>query len=157
MCDQQRLRPACAYAQSDQSLCWSLEYCMSVKLLTEHHMEFLSLKGGFTGSSESTLVKIPHCWKSYPRHEISNNVVCATSKGSDQPAHTRSLIRARVCWSLEYYMSVKLLTEHHLEFLSLKGGCTGSSESTLVKMPHCWKSHVTAQLFLFQSEQHQLP
>ena len=29
-----------------------------------------------------------------PVHEISNNVVCATSKGSDQPAHTRSLIRA---------------------------------------------------------------
>ena len=25
---------------------------------------------------------------------ISNNVVCATSKASDQPAHTRSLIRA---------------------------------------------------------------
>ena len=33
-------------------------------------------------------------------------------------------------------MSVKLLTEHLLEFLSLKGGCRGSSESTLVKMPH---------------------
>ena len=31
-------------------------------------------------------------------------------------------------------MIVKLLTEHHLEFLSLKGGCRGSSESTLVKM-----------------------
>ena len=29
-----------------------------------------------------------------PRHEISKNVVCATSKASDQPAHTRSLIRA---------------------------------------------------------------
>ena len=41
-------------------------------------------------------------------------------------------------------MSVKLLTEHRLEFVSLKGGCTGSSESTLVKMPHCWKSHVAA-------------
>ena len=27
-------------------------------------------------------------------------------------------------------MTVKLLTEHHLESLSLKGGCTGSSEST---------------------------
>ena len=36
-------------------------------------------------------------------------------------------------------MVVKLLTEHHLEFLSLNGGCTGSSESTLVKMPQCWK------------------
>ena len=41
-------------------------------------------------------------------------------------------------------MIVKLLTEHHLEFLSLKGGCKGSSESKLVKMPHCWKSHVKA-------------
>ena len=29
-----------------------------------------------------------------PVHEISNNVVCAASKASDQPAHTRSLIRA---------------------------------------------------------------
>ena len=29
-----------------------------------------------------------------PRHEISNNAVCATSKASDQPAHMRSLIRA---------------------------------------------------------------
>ena len=29
-----------------------------------------------------------------PRHKISNNVVCATSKGSDQPAHTRRLIIA---------------------------------------------------------------
>ena len=41
-------------------------------------------------------------------------------------------------------MIVKLLTEHHLEFLSLKGGCTGSSESTLVKMSNCWKSHAAA-------------
>ena len=41
-------------------------------------------------------------------------------------------------------MTLKLLTEHHLEFLSLKGGFTGSSESALVTMPHCWKSHVMA-------------
>ena len=39
-------------------------------------------------------------------------------------------------------MTVKLLTEHNLEFLSLRGGYTGSSESIYVKMPHCgWKSH----------------
>ena len=41
-------------------------------------------------------------------------------------------------------MIVTLLTEHHLEFLSLKEGCTGLSESTLVKMLHCWKSHALA-------------
>ena len=29
-----------------------------------------------------------------PVHEISNNVVYATSKASDQPAHTRNLIVA---------------------------------------------------------------
>ena len=46
-------------------------------------------------------------------------------------------------------MIVKLLTEHHLEFLSLNGGCRGSSESTHVKMPHCWKSHAVAQLSKF--------
>ena len=43
-------------------------------------------------------------------------------------------------------MIVKLLTEHHLEFLSLTGGCAGSSESTLIKMPHCWKSHALAHM-----------
>ena len=43
-------------------------------------------------------------------------------------------------------MIVKLLTEHNLEFLSLTGGCRGSSESTLVKMSNCWKSHATAKL-----------
>ena len=45
--------------------------------------------------------------------------------------------------------SVKLpsQTEHHLEFLSLKRGCTGSSKYALVKMPHCLKSHVAAELY----------
>ena len=46
-------------------------------------------------------------------------------------------------------MSVKLLTEHNLEFLSLKGGCTGSSESTLVKMSNCWKSYAAAPFIVF--------
>ena len=43
-------------------------------------------------------------------------------------------------------MIVKLLTEHHLEFLSFKGGCRGSSEYTPVKMPYCWKSLALAQM-----------
>ena len=70
-----------------------------------------------------------------------DNVICATSKDSDQPAHTRSLIRAFA--SRLNFLCVLLC---YLEFLSLKGGCTGSSESTLVKMTHCWKSHVSAQI-----------
>ena len=72
--DQQSLRSACAYVKSDQSLCLSLVYSMSVKLLTEHHLEFQSLKGGCTGSSESTLVKIPHCLKSHVAAHIWGNL-----------------------------------------------------------------------------------
>ena len=43
-------------------------------------------------------------------------------------------------------MIVKLLTEHHLEFLSLKGGGRGSSVSTLVKMSYCLKSRAAAHM-----------
>ena len=43
-------------------------------------------------------------------------------------------------------MSVKLLTEHHLEFLSLEGSRTDPSESILVKISHCWQSHFMAHL-----------
>ena len=50
-----------------------------------------------------------------PWHVISNNVVCATSKASDQPAHTRSLIRAFAS-HLNILLSVQLLTEHNLEY-----------------------------------------
>ena len=38
---------------------------MSVKLLIKHHLEFLSFKEGYTGTSESILVKMPHSWKSH--------------------------------------------------------------------------------------------
>ena len=42
-------------------------------------------------------VSVPFTTKLEQVHEISNNVVCATSKASDQPAHTHSLIRAFAC------------------------------------------------------------
>ena len=76
MCDQQSLRPACAYAQSDQSLCLSLEYSMIVKLLTERHLEFLSITGGCRGPSESTLVKMSNCWKSRALAQFIMAVTC---------------------------------------------------------------------------------
>ena len=49
-------------------------------------------------------------------------------------------------------MIVKQLMEHHLEFLSLKGGCRGVSESTHVKIPHCWKSHALAQIIKYEGD-----
>ena len=46
-------------------------------------------------------------------------------------------------------MSAYLLSERHLEFLSLTVACTCSCESTQVNMQHCWKSHVPAQIPFF--------
>ena len=56
---------------------------MNVKLLTEHHLEFLILKGGYTGSSESaTLLEIT-C-------RVSNSV-CSAQCSADT-MHTVSIL-----------------------------------------------------------------
>ena len=47
-----------------------------------------------------------------PWHGIYKNVVCVTSKTSDQPAS--------LCLSLENSISVKLLTEHLIEVSKFK-------------------------------------
>ena len=96
MCNQQSLRSACAYAQSDQSLCKLLEYSMTVYLLTEQHFEFPSLKGGCTCSSEPTLVKIPNCWKS--------QVVVHISITSSQQTHFQRT--TKICfWQYAKFIS----------------------------------------------------
>ena len=77
-------------------------------------------------------------------------MVCATSKGYDQTAHMQS--DQSLCKSLVYSMTVELLTKQHLEFLCLKEGCPDSSESTHVKMPHSWKSHVATQYYGLRHE-----
>ena len=51
-----------------------------------------------------------------------------------------------LCYSLEYSLCVKLLTEYHLECIILYRDYTGSYETTLVKMQNCWKSQVAANM-----------
>ena len=68
------------------------------------------------------------------------NVVYVTSKGSDQPAHTGRLIRVfasclNILWLLSYGLII-IWSFYALE----------DAECTLIKMPHCWKSPVAAQL-----------
>ena len=88
MCKQQKLRSSCAYWQSGQSLCYSLDYSISIKLLTEHHLEFLSLKGGCTDSSQSTLDKIPHCWNLMSRLKLFTGMLSINSnKKRNMPIH----------------------------------------------------------------------
>ena len=62
------------------------------------------------------------------------------------PAKAQTSLRICAVWpepllvAWIFYYSVKLLTEQNLENLSLTGACPGLSESTLVKMLHCWKN-----------------
>ena len=65
---------------------------MIVKLLTEHHLEVLSLKGGCRGSFKFTLVKLLEisCRGSYDTFQQENN------KGADQTARMRRLVCACV-------------------------------------------------------------
>ena len=128
---------------------------LTVKLLTVHHLVFLSLKEGCTCwvyiCQNATLLEITCCgsdsiviyqssipsratiglsakrhshsnqksnlfFKSMyePRHEISKNVVCATSKGSDQSVHMTAWSEPLlIAWIL---LTVKLLTVYHLVF-----------------------------------------
>ena len=70
-----------------------LHLCVAVKIIFRQYIQ------RYTSPNENFEYSFPlnHLTedKSYePVHEVSNNVVCATSKASDQPAHTRSLIRA---------------------------------------------------------------
>ena len=47
-------------------------------------------------------------------------------------------------------MNIKLLTEHHLEFLSLKEAAQARLSQHWSKMPHGWKSHAMAQMTNFK-------
>ena len=81
------------------------------------------------------------------RLEISNTVVCATSKASDQPAHTRSRIRAfasRLKYATDRIsvgVSKPIRRLHRFVWVYTCQNAT------------CWKSYVTAQIYnvLFNS------
>ena len=80
---------------------WFIIFCrclwsrvLAVKLFLEH----VCTKAA---GEKSDKITIKHCMPLFmvsnvifePEHEISTNVVCVFSKGSDKPVHTCSLIR----------------------------------------------------------------
>ena len=75
-------------------------YCLTLVVFTKIFKKLAD-------SKKACKIVHPAC-RGEPQHEITNNVVCATSKASDQPAHTCSLIRAFA--SDLNILSVKLLT-----------------------------------------------
>ena len=107
---------------------------MTIKLPTEHQLKsgLHRLVWVYT-CQNATLLEITCHSSCKPRDEISNNVVCATSKGSDQPAHTRSLIRAfasrlNIFWLFSYRLdTIWTWRLHMLTFGSRKFCQRGSN------------------------------
>ena len=83
---------------------------MTVKLLTEHYWKFVSLKCCRKGSSEPTLVKIPHCRESHvaatyePVYCQTNKLNYATSRDSNQLVlqTIRLFVGYKVSWSSNF-------------------------------------------------------
>ena len=74
--------------------------------------------------------------------------VYASKEGSTyhEPSLLDNVILPKLCMLAQIIMSCNMRfptmwQRLRSDFLSLKGCCTGSSESTFVKMPHCWRSH----------------
>ena len=95
------------------------------------------------------------------RHEISNTVVFATSKGSDQPAHMRSLIRAfasrlNILWLLGYWPNIiwsfyvqKQAAQARLSLRMSKCHIVGNHMSRLIYIMHVFTSLVSINLQLY--------
>ena len=63
------------YAQSDQSLCRSLGYSVNIKLLTEQHLEHVSMTSKYRGKSQC-------CFMGTPLGEHQFNIVAPTKRQS---------------------------------------------------------------------------
>ena len=71
-----------------------LESVDAAKYLGVTISKSLSLKTHINNITSNANKTLGFVKRNEPVHEIANNVVCATNKTSDQPAHMRSLIRA---------------------------------------------------------------
>ena len=69
---------------------------MIVKLLTEHHMEFLNSKGGFRGMSESTLVTkiVSEYDQEIPQSQTADNPLAPRGRAAQPPRNTRKTSKA---------------------------------------------------------------
>ena len=84
-----------------------------------------------------------------PVHEISNNVVCVTSKASEQPAHTCSLIRAfashlSILWLLSYWLKPFGVSKLKRRLQRLVGIFT-CQNATLLDIP-CTGSNISMEM-----------
>ena len=134
ICEQQRRRPACASAQSDQRHYCSLPRWYNISSFYIRNFKPLAGFCGCAGRFVSYLVGNPEdrfsrdvaqievailmgmivgiVYSYEPPHDKTNKVACAPSEYSDQPGHPPSLIsvfavRMKKAWVLSYPLSAQ--------------------------------------------------
>ena len=138
---------------------------MIVKLLTEHHLEFRSLKGGCRGSSDSTHVKMPHCCKSHATAHTCQNatlleISCKSSHMSKchivgnpmpRPTHVKMphCCKSNAPAHTSQNATLSEISRHGPHMSKCHIVRNLMPRPTHVKMPHCWKSHATVQICQF--------
>ena len=113
---------------------------MNLRLPTKHYLEFLSLEGGCTGSSESTLVKMTHCWK--PGVQWLNGtcrLLDSRPRGRGLKPHRRHCV---VSFSKNINPSLVLVQPRKTRHFITERLLMGPKDSNQTK--RCWKSHVAA-------------
>ena len=133
-----------AKSQISLSIRESLERTLTVKLLTEQHFE-LSKLNPFKSNGVS------HCYQLEQSIFVSIDVGWYFSFYSNFSRTfckktVETLIRRRILWRLVLICIVYLRpTRRALGSYGSKESCADSSESTLVKLPPCWTSHVIGE------------
>ena len=101
----------CVWVRLSVQYCFTHDYFWQQILITKYvNHGSCALKSDDSTENDTVVRNLGHTNEIEPVHEISINVVCATSKASDQPAHTRSLIRAfasrlSILWLLSYWLN----------------------------------------------------
>ena len=104
---------------------------MSVKLLTEHRLEFVSVKGGYTGSSESTLVKMHRVAAQFMIYWLRADAYDMLGTFISQRKGTRKSITC-------YYMLYKGVATCYLNLLVISS-CCFDTNSEMFLMIHLYQ------------------
>ena len=111
---------------------------MSVKLLNDHHLEFLSFKGGCTGWSESTLVKCHIDANHMPRLIYTSNKTFFSLLSGPEEQALQSIILEREVIHLEYYY-ICIFQKRPVRIF-LESGSLRRKKSTMIAAIECQKN-----------------
>ena len=124
ICDQQSRRSACAYAQSDQSICLSLEYSMTATDWTSFAVSKLKKE-----AAQARLSQRSNCWKSHATAHMHSSIYTSTStKRSCWRTQQREKVNNRVKIRIRYSQAPHLTQDTDRKVTTSQPDITNESQ-----------------------------